>query len=297
MKKISKLIITMTVVISLLLGCASNNLPVETGTSKPGQTPISSPTSSAPIPTPEETSERSFVTFKTVEKNNLTKDGLNAMVEILREEHEDFFHLFILNIKLGNGQIYSEEIQLLYGSEDSVTVDAVDLTGDGNSELIILLEGGGYGTCFILVYTINNKGEIEKLPMPMENNGDNGYEFKINYKDDFKFDVLRSDGTMVSQNQVLLDWQKEEFISREYYAEDGKLLFTGPDDWGWTDMFQAYKIIEHSGMNALQIPQYICFNSHADGLGEVVSTISWPNGELKLLEQYFSMEGYETFIS
>jgi hypothetical protein len=279
----------MTVAISLLLGCTSINLPIETDTSIPRQTPIFSPTSFAPIPTPEETSERSFVTFKTVENINLDNDGLSYMVEILSED-EDFSGLIILNIKLGNGQIYSEEIQPLSGSEDLVTVDTVDLTGDGNNELIIVLEGGGYETCYILVYTINDKGEIEKLPMPMENSGDNGYEFKINYKDDFKFDVLRSDGTMVFQNQVLSDEQKEEFISREYYAEDGKLIFISLGDWGWTDMFQEYKIIECNGMNALQIPQYICYSSHADGLGEVVSIISWPNDELKLLYQYFSTE-------
>ena len=296
MKKIIAVIViilTMAGVSILPTGCVQQTYvtpevleqPVEqtvqqTITSTATATPM--PTST-PNPTSEETSENATFSL------NLDNDGLDDTVEILQDIEES---LIRINITLGNGHTYSDEFDAYYYDK----YDVVDLTGDGKNELLIISDYGTQGGCGqikIDIYTVNEQGGVEKLPMPMMRievayDYPNGYDFKINYKDGFKFDVLRRDGTPITKNHVLSDDQKEEFIGWGYYAESGKCLNSNWD--GWADGFFSCKVIEYNGMSALEVPQYLCWFSHSNELGYIYSVISWPNGKLKLLDQYFSYE-------
>lgn len=165
----------------------------------------------------------------------------------------------------------SEELEsMAYWGGSGFLIESGDLTGDGQNEILLMIDlggQGGRGSFGLYPYTRTDNGwELMDAPY-------SGYSLALDYKDG-KAAVTSGDYSEIVADDEMLsahyaadnsasEWERIKGV--EYHAENA------------ADPICDIALVEEDGKTLVKISQYVIgvTGVHVDGLGYLVTTLSW----------------------
>lgn len=229
---------------------------------------------------------------------DLDGDGTMETVEIVGEY--DSVCMFYLRFICGGVYVF-ESIQP-YVFMGTSGINVADLDGDGGDELAIALSldaNGGEGGYNVTVLTFKN-GVLRRLPVPdgdgwndtlPECKGGDGFTASARLLDDYGVEVNvnetgYTERFTISVDQFPLGGGAEE--AAQYYDADSKLLQECTDIT--LDRICFLKVYPERG--TIEIAQYLWFGAHVNGIGFLVSELTYGPDGYEVVSQRIEDESY-----
>ncbi len=179
-----------------------------------------------------------------------------------------------VRVELGNGErIVADSIELEsmgYWGGSGFLIESGDLTGDGQSEILLMIDLGGQG----------GRGSYGLYPFTRTENGwalmdapRHGFSLALDYKDGKAAVTSGAYSETVADDEMLRahyaadhsesEWDRVK--GREYHAENA------------ADPICDIALVQENGKTLVKLSQYVVgvTGVHVDGLGYLVTTLSW----------------------
>ncbi len=179
-----------------------------------------------------------------------------------------------VRVELGNGErIVADSIELEsmgYWGGSGFLIESGDLTGDGQNEILLMIDLGGQG----------GRGSYGLYPFTRTENGwalmdapRHGFSLALDYKDGKAAVTSGAYSETVADDEMLRahyaadhsesEWDRVK--GREYHAENA------------ADPICDIALVQENGKTLVKLSQYVVgvTGVHVDGLGYLVTTLSW----------------------
>jgi hypothetical protein len=188
--------------------------------------------------------------------------------------------------ELGNGERIiadSDELEQMSSWGGSFLIESADLTGDGQNEILLLIDLGGQG----------GRGSFGLYPYVRMGSGwmlmdapHHGFPLALDYKDG-RATVTSGDYSETVACDALLTahyaasdnkYEREQVKGKDYHEEYA------------ADSICDIALKQESGRTVVKVSQYVAgiTGVHVDGLGYLVTTLSWSaNGRYSVDDMYF----------
>ncbi|MEK3731857.1 MULTISPECIES: FG-GAP-like repeat-containing protein [Paenibacillus] len=201
-----------------------------------------------------------------------------------------FYENITLHIRDGRtGRIST--IPLKQNSGYNPTIQLADYTGDGASDILIVIDSGGSGG-FIYAYVFSYLNNQPRLLFDYELYNQ-AHAYSINYEDGYK--VRATSATPASTYIIDLTYKGEAYLS-EIYTPDGKLK--EPIQGDVNPLGGLYPVdFDRDGRYELMALQRITGRYNADGLGYFMNELNWNGSHFYPSQQWVWITGSDTGTS
>ncbi|MFD2638862.1 hypothetical protein [Piscibacillus salipiscarius] len=161
-----------------------------------------------------------------------------------------------------------------------------DFTGDGVSDVLVrIATGGSGGTIYAYLYSFLNN---EENLLFNGNAYNNEYQYRVNYLDDYKVQVLSEQNQM--QYIIDISSSRDQEYLNEIYDSNGNLI--NPIE-GWVNPLSGLYPVDYdsNGVYELLAYQRIAGRYNADSLGNVLNTLAWDQDYMNLDRQSVAIFG------
>ena len=155
-----------------------------------------------------------------------------------------------------------------------IKISSVDLTGEGRPDIVVLSRNAS--EYYLSAISVGG-GEYSLLPVPNPES-DQGYRMVAAFSRNYVLEITNASGAFM----VTVKLPEETF--RSLYRTDG----TAPETLrAQVSSFQDFAIVPSGSGYAVELWQYVRTSAVSVPIGAVVSTITWRDGRVKLVNQRY----------